>query len=58
MTAPLVESDQLRGAFEAEVPLGRIATTHELDGALAFLSSPASSYVTGQTLVVDGGGGI
>ncbi len=58
MTAPLVESDQLRGAFEAEVPLRRIAQHHELDGAIAFLASGASSYVTGQALVVDGGGGI
>jgi NAD(P)-dependent dehydrogenase (short-subunit alcohol dehydrogenase family) len=58
MTAELVESDELRGRFEAAVPLRRIAQAHELDAAIAFLTSDASSYVTGQTLVVDGGGGL
>jgi NAD(P)-dependent dehydrogenase (short-subunit alcohol dehydrogenase family) len=58
MTTVLVESDQLRTTFEGEVPMRRIAQEHELDGAIAFLASDASSYMTGQALVVDGGGGL
>ena len=56
MTAELVDSDELRTAFEASVPLRRVGRPEELDGAIAFLASPSSSYVTGTTLVVDGGG--
>ena len=36
-------------------PMGRAGGEHELDGALLFLASNASTYVTGQTIAVDGG---
>jgi enoyl-[acyl-carrier protein] reductase III len=39
----------------ARIPLGRLGTAAELAGAVAFLLSPAASYITGTTLVVDGG---
>jgi NAD(P)-dependent dehydrogenase (short-subunit alcohol dehydrogenase family) len=56
MTSALVDVDELRTQFEASVPLQRIGQPHELDGAIAFLASPASSYMTGTTLLIDGGG--
>ena len=55
ITESLQRDTALRDRYVAPIPLGRIAMAHELDGAIAFLASPASSYVTGHALVVDGG---
>jgi NAD(P)-dependent dehydrogenase (short-subunit alcohol dehydrogenase family) len=41
--------------MRSRTPMGRGGDEHELDGALLFLASDASSFVTGQTLFVDGG---
>lgn len=37
------------------IPLNRPGQPHDLDGAIVFLASDASEYITGQTLLVDGG---
>ena len=46
-----------RAAFGADTALGRIGEPSELGETVAFLCSAASSYVTGQSIVVDGGSG-
>ena len=54
MTGHLQDEGLVR-AIRSRTLLGRVPALEEIDGPLLFLASGASSYVTGQTLVVDGG---
>lgn len=56
------ESDMVRGLGDAQrrqivrrTPMGRLATTDDLVGVIRFLSSSEARFITGQTVVVDGG---
>jgi NAD(P)-dependent dehydrogenase (short-subunit alcohol dehydrogenase family) len=44
--------------YEKKTPLGRMATENDICGAIAFLASDSSSYITGQNIIVDGGWGV
>lgn len=54
----LWENEELRARVEASTPLGRIGEPEDIGAAAVFLASPAAGWITGQTLVVDGGAGI
>jgi NAD(P)-dependent dehydrogenase (short-subunit alcohol dehydrogenase family) len=51
----LWENPDTLKAVTRHTPLRRIGEPHEIAGAAVFLASPASTFMTGQTIVVDGG---
>ena len=51
----LWEDEKAVAARNRATPLGRIGEPHEIAGAVVFLASSASSFMTGQTIVIDGG---
>jgi NAD(P)-dependent dehydrogenase (short-subunit alcohol dehydrogenase family) len=53
--APITEAAELRALRLERTPLRRFGAPEEVAGAIAWLASPAGAFVTGQTIVVDGG---
>ncbi len=49
------QPEVFRKRYQAKTPLGRLGKEEDLKGAVAFLASDASAYVTGHNLVIDGG---
>ncbi|MDG1846972.1 MAG: SDR family oxidoreductase [Acidimicrobiales bacterium] len=55
LTGEMIAGESGRKWIERNTPLRRPATVNELDGAMLLLASEAGSYITGETIAVDGG---
>lgn len=55
LNRPLIEGTDRGRWLKAHTPLGRFGDADELVGAAVYLVSPAASYTTGETIIVDGG---
>lgn len=55
MNLPIMDDPEKYQAFISKIPLGRWAEPHEIGGLALYLSSPASSFVTGAAFSIDGG---
>ncbi len=55
LTAGMMANEAMSARLLGQTPMGRFGGDADIVGAAVFLASPASAYVTGQSLVVDGG---
>jgi gluconate 5-dehydrogenase len=55
LTAPIFDDNERRAWAAEQTAIGRNGELEDLAGISVFLAAPASSYITGQTIFVDGG---
>jgi NAD(P)-dependent dehydrogenase (short-subunit alcohol dehydrogenase family) len=55
LNLPLLNDPEKYQAFMNKIPMGRWAEPHEIGGLALYLSSPASAFVTGSSISIDGG---
>lgn len=55
LTKVMTENPARRDSMLSRIPIGRMGLPQDMAGAAVFLASPLAAYVTGQTLIVDGG---
>ncbi|NNN21745.1 MAG: SDR family oxidoreductase [Acidimicrobiales bacterium] len=55
MMAPLLAIDEIREKLSKQAPLGRVATPEDIAKSIRFLLSDEASFITGTSLIVDGG---
>jgi NAD(P)-dependent dehydrogenase (short-subunit alcohol dehydrogenase family) len=51
----VIEDPVLGPEYLKKIPIGRFGEPDDIAGAVGFLAGPASSYMTGQTIILDGG---
>jgi gluconate 5-dehydrogenase len=55
LTQQVIEDPELKKVFLSRIPWGRVADPQDFIGAVVFLASAASDFVTGEIMAVDGG---
>ncbi len=55
MTGAVINETEFHQVVKTYCPMGRVGREGELDGAIVYFASDASSYTTGQLLSIDGG---